>query len=144
MASYKSFKTTKTVCIQKSKSKRNICYKKNKNFYAAKVYRLLNFSPPLLNHCDSSFDDNVISNFIWFFRVITCHVAYKNPLQLLVHMFVAQDKLPLFKFLFSNLINDSIGAKLELSEYFRSQIYNWFAPTFSAVYINIIAYSVCV
>ena len=42
-------------------------------------------------------------------------------------MFVAQDKLPLFKFLFPNLINDSIGAKLELSEYFRSQIYNWFA-----------------
>ena len=105
----------------------------------AKVYRLLNFSPPLVNHWDSSFHDTVIFNFVLFFRLITCHVANKNPLQLLVYMSVAQDKLLLFKSFLPSLINYALGAKLELSEYFRSQIYNWFAPTFSAVLINIIA-----
>ena len=106
----------------------------------AEVYRLLNFSPPLLNHCDSSFHDTVIANFVLFFRLITYHVANKNPLQLLVYMSIAQDKLLLFKSFLPSLINYTLGAKLELSEYFRSQIYNWFAPTFSAVLINIIAY----
>ena len=118
--------------------------KKIKSFYVAKVYRLLNFSPLLLNHCDSNFHDTVIFNFVLFFRLITCHDANKNPLQLLENMSVAQDKLLLFKLFLPSLMNYAFGAKLELSEYFRSQIYNWFAPTFSAVLINIIAYSVCV
>ena len=67
-----------------------------------------------------------------------------KTLQLIENMSVAQDKLLLFKSFLPSLINYAFGAKLELSEYFRSQIYNWFAPTFSAVLINIIAYWVCV
>ena len=136
MASYKSLKTTETFIYSEIKIQTKYFLfkkKKIKGFYVAKVYRLLNFSPPLLNHCDSSFHDTVIFNFILSFRLITCHVANKNPLQLLVYMSVAQDKLLLFKSFLPSLINYALGAKLELSEYFRSQIYNWFAPTFSAV-----------
>ena len=47
-----------------------------------------------------------------------------KTLQLIENMSVAQDKLPLFKSFLSSLINYAFGAKLELSEYFRSQIYN--------------------
>ena len=134
MASYKSLKTTETYIYSEIKIQtKYFLLKKIKSFYVAKVYRLLNFSPPLLNHCDSCFHDTVIFNFILSFRLITCHVANKNPLQLIVYMSVAQDKLLLFKSFLPSLINYALGAKLELSEYFRSQIYNWFAPTFSAV-----------
>ena len=132
MASYKSFKTARTYIYSKIKIQTKFFFiKKIKSFYVAKVYRLLNFSPPLLNYCDSSFHDTVIFNFILFFRLIICHVANKNPLQLLVYMSVAQDKWLLFKSFSPSLTNYAFGAKLELSEYFRSQIYNWFAPSFS-------------